>query len=118
MHVGEWNDGHQPSELAHPPLQQSQPRRCALASSGSGLLAELQGVLSRDKFAAQLIKRGLTVKTVFGGYVALVHCVSPLTTPRVIERDPDDKLNNRPRKVLGFKTPTEVLFSSLDRRTS
>lgn len=30
----------------------------------------------------------------------------------------EDKLNDRPRKVLGFKTPTEVFFRSFNRRTS
>lgn len=30
----------------------------------------------------------------------------------------EDKLNNRPRKVLGFKTPREVLLASLKRRAS
>lgn len=64
-------------------------KRVELASS-TALLAELQGVLARDKFAVQLAKRGLSVERVFGGYAALVLCVSPLTIPRVIERDPDD----------------------------
>lgn len=30
----------------------------------------------------------------------------------------EDKLNNRPRKTLGFKTPSEVFFDSFKRRTS
>lgn len=30
----------------------------------------------------------------------------------------EDKLNNRPRKTLGFKTPREVFFASFKRRTS
>ena len=30
----------------------------------------------------------------------------------------EDKLNNRPRKTLGFKTPSEVFFASFKRRTS
>lgn len=30
----------------------------------------------------------------------------------------EDKLNHRPRKVLGFKTPAEVFLRSLERRTS
>jgi putative PIN family toxin of toxin-antitoxin system len=78
-----WGRG--PGKLIDAAVQQ----RIELASS-TALLAELQGVLLREKFAAQLVKRGLTVERVFGGYVALVTCVSPLTTPRVIERDPDD----------------------------
>jgi IS30 family transposase len=34
--------------------------------------------------------------------------------PQIIE----DKLNNRPRKTLGFKTPSEVFFASFKRRAS
>lgn len=63
--------------------------RVELASSAA-LLAELHGVLARPKFAAQFAKRGLTVADVFDGYAALVVSVSPLSVPRVIERDPDD----------------------------
>jgi IS30 family transposase len=33
---------------------------------------------------------------------------------RIIE----DKLNNRPRKTLGFKTPSEVFFASFEHRAS
>ena len=36
------------------------------------LLAELQGVLSREKFTSQLARRGFTVSDVFDGYAALV----------------------------------------------
>ena len=58
--------------------------RIELASS-MALLAELHGVMLRDKFAKQLAKRALTVDDVFGGYAALVVIV----TPAVI-RDPAD----------------------------
>ena len=77
--------GGAPGQLIEAAIQQ----RIELASS-TALLAELQGVLSREKFAAQLAKRGLTVNGIFGGYLALVTSVSPLSTPRVVERDPDD----------------------------
>ncbi len=30
----------------------------------------------------------------------------------------EDKLNNRPRQILGFKTPREVFFASFKRHTS
>ncbi len=30
----------------------------------------------------------------------------------------EDKINDRPRKTLGFKTPSEVFFASFNRRTS
>ena len=77
--------GGEPGRLIDAAVQQ----RVELASS-TALLAELQGVLSRPKFAAQLTKRGLTVSDVFDGYAALIVNVSPLATPRVVERDPDD----------------------------
>ncbi len=64
-------------------------QRIELASS-TALLAELQGVLSRTKFTAQLGKRRLRVSDLFDGYASLVLCVNPVTTPRVVERDPDD----------------------------
>ncbi|MFT3792942.1 MAG: putative toxin-antitoxin system toxin component, PIN family [Rudaea sp.] len=63
--------------------------RVELASS-TALLAELQGVLTRSKFARQFARRGLSAAEVFDGYAALVVNVSPLTVPRVVERDPDD----------------------------
>lgn len=47
-------------------------------------------MLSRTKFTAQLAKRGLTVSDVFDGYAAIVLCVTPLSTPRVVLVDPDD----------------------------
>ena len=58
--------------------------------SSTPLLAELQGVLSRAKFAAQLAKRGLNVGDVFDGYAALVMIVIPSATERIIVRDPAD----------------------------
>jgi putative PIN family toxin of toxin-antitoxin system len=45
-------------------------------ASSSALLAELQGVLSREKFAKQLGKRGITVADVFDGYAATVNIVT------------------------------------------
>ena len=30
----------------------------------------------------------------------------------------EDKLNNRPRKILGFKTPSEIFFAAFNRRAS
>jgi putative PIN family toxin of toxin-antitoxin system len=70
-------------------IEAAEQQRVELASS-TALLAELQGVLSRSKFAGQLAKRGLTVANLFDGYAALVVCVHPSSTPRVVERDPDD----------------------------
>ncbi|MFM9852522.1 MAG: putative toxin-antitoxin system toxin component, PIN family [Sphingomonadaceae bacterium] len=54
------------------------------------LLAELEGVLARDKFSAQLAKRGLSVADVFDGYVALVETVAPAQIAPTITRDPAD----------------------------
>jgi len=63
--------------------------RIELASSAA-LLAELQGVLSREKFAKQLAKRGLTIGDVFDGYAALVLIVVPAVIAPIITRDPAD----------------------------
>jgi putative PIN family toxin of toxin-antitoxin system len=63
--------------------------RIELASSAA-LLAELQGVLSREKFAKQLAKRGLTIGDVFDGYAALVLIVAPAVIAPTITRDPAD----------------------------
>lgn len=59
-------------------------------ASSAALLAELQGVLSREKFARQLAKSGLTVADVFDGYAALVSIVTPATIAPTITRDPAD----------------------------
>jgi putative PIN family toxin of toxin-antitoxin system len=63
--------------------------RIELASS-TALLAELQGVLSREKFARQLAKRRLTISDVFDGYAALVLIVAPALIAPTIRRDPAD----------------------------
>lgn len=63
--------------------------RVELASS-TALLAELQGVLMRPKFARQLIQRSLSVADLFDGYAALVVHVTPAALPRPVCRDPDD----------------------------
>ena len=58
--------------------------------SSAALLAELQGVLSREKFARQFAKRGLTVADVFDGYAALAPIVTPAVIAPTITRDPAD----------------------------
>lgn len=63
--------------------------RAELASSAP-LLGELQGVLSRKKFASQLAKRGVCVADVFDGYAALVTLFVPTAIPPTITRDPAD----------------------------
>ena len=54
------------------------------------LLAELQGVLTRAKFAQQLARRALTVSAIFDGYAALVTMTVPATITPTIARDPAD----------------------------
>ena len=47
-------------------------------------------MLSREKFAKQLARRGLTVADVFDGYAALVTIVTPAVIAPTITRDPAD----------------------------
>ena len=70
-------------------IDAAEDRRIELASSAA-LLAELQGVLSREKFTRQLAKRGLTVGDVFDGYAALVLVVTPAIIALTILLDPAD----------------------------
>ena len=59
-------------------------------ASSAALLAELQGVLARAKFARQLAKRGLAVRDVFDGYAALVIIAAPTRVSPTVLRDPSD----------------------------
>jgi predicted nucleic acid-binding protein len=59
-------------------------------SSGAPLLAELPGVLGREKFAKHLQVRGLTATRIFEGYAALTTVVVPAIIPPAIIEDPDD----------------------------
>ncbi len=59
-------------------------------ASSAALLAELQGVLSREKFATQLAKRGITVADVFDGYAAMVTLVAAAAIAPTITLDPAD----------------------------
>ena len=54
------------------------------------LLAELHGVLTREKFSKQLRARGLNAIEVFEGYAALAIIVSPAIIRPVIANDPSD----------------------------
>jgi putative PIN family toxin of toxin-antitoxin system len=58
--------------------------------SSTPLLAELQGVLNRPKFAQQLAQRGITVSDVFDGYAAIVQLVVPAPIVPTIVHDPAD----------------------------
>jgi putative PIN family toxin of toxin-antitoxin system len=54
------------------------------------LLAELHGVLGREKFAEHLEVRGLSATQIFEGYAALTTVVVPLIIPPAVIDDPDD----------------------------
>jgi putative toxin-antitoxin system toxin component, PIN family len=54
------------------------------------LLAELQGVLNREKFAHQIKVRGFTVTDFFYGYIALASLITPADISPTIVRDPAD----------------------------
>ncbi len=54
-------------------------------------------MLSREKFARQLAKRGITVADVFDGYAAMVNIVMPAT----IARSRQQFLAEMLRNVLG-----------------
>ena len=54
------------------------------------LLAELRGVLTREKFANQLKKRGLNAIEVFDGYAALTNIAVPAIIHPAIVNDPSD----------------------------
>ncbi len=74
---------------ARAPDRRAEAGQVELASSAA-LLAELQGVLSREKFAKQLTKRGITVADVFDGYAAMATLVAPAVIAPSIARDPAD----------------------------
>jgi putative PIN family toxin of toxin-antitoxin system len=59
-------------------------------ASSAALLAELQGVLAREKFSRQLARRGVAVGDVFDGYAAMVTLVLPAAITPTITRDPAD----------------------------
>lgn len=54
------------------------------------LLAELQDVLSRPKFAGRLAQAGVTVTELLVGYAALAVVVAPAAIEPVVVDDPDD----------------------------
>lgn len=58
--------------------------------TSAALLAELRGVLAREKFAKQLETRGLNAIEVFDGYAALTAIVVPAIIQPTIVNDPSD----------------------------
>ncbi len=65
--------------------------RISLISSVA-LIAELQGVMTRPKFASALQARNLAVESLVDGYAALVEIVRPARIPPTILRDSDDDI--------------------------
>lgn len=63
-------------------------RRLALFTSAA-LIAELEEVLVRDKFAERIVRIGMTVPDLLAGYRALAQFVRPAAIAP-ISRDPDD----------------------------
>jgi putative PIN family toxin of toxin-antitoxin system len=70
-------------------LDAARERRISLATT-IPLLAELRGVLARNKFVRELTDRALTLDDLFDGYTALADCLEPATIPPTVLRDPDD----------------------------
>ena len=52
-------------------------------------MAELEDVLSRDKFSARIVRVGSSVAQILAGYRALVTIVRPAAIEPTV-RDPDD----------------------------
>jgi putative PIN family toxin of toxin-antitoxin system len=76
--------GGAPAEI----LIAARQRRLALFTSAV-LIAELEEVLVRDKFAERISRIGMTVPDLLAGYRALAQFVRP-TAIAPISRDPDD----------------------------
>jgi uncharacterized protein len=58
--------------------------------SSAVLLAELQNVLSRDKFSSRLHQAGLSPESFILQLHRIAYVVNPVIVPQVIQRDPDD----------------------------
>jgi putative PIN family toxin of toxin-antitoxin system len=56
----------------------------------AALLAELQDVLARPKFAERLKRAGVTAHELVVGYAALATVVQPASIEPVVAEDPDD----------------------------
>jgi len=65
-------------------------RKSLTLFSSAPLLAELRGVLSRQKFARQLEARNLVAEEIADGYAALVTIVTPALIRPTIFSDPSD----------------------------
>jgi putative PIN family toxin of toxin-antitoxin system len=70
-------------------IDAAQTKSITLCTSVS-LLAELHGVLAREKFVGQLQARALNVSEVFDGYAALAMIVAPADIASIVINDPTD----------------------------
>jgi putative PIN family toxin of toxin-antitoxin system len=71
-------------------LAAARAERITLFSSAA-LIAELEDVLGREKFAARIARVGSSVPALLAGYRALTTLVRPATLAApVVTRDPDD----------------------------
>jgi putative PIN family toxin of toxin-antitoxin system len=57
--------------------------------TSAALIAELEDVLAREKFAQRVAQVGSSVAQLVGDYLALAHLVLPTSHPSIV-RDPDD----------------------------
>lgn len=64
-------------------------RKVAIITSPA-LLAELAEVLTRDKFAARILRAELSAKSLLEDYAAITHVIEPAALPTPVSRDPDD----------------------------
>jgi putative PIN family toxin of toxin-antitoxin system len=58
--------------------------------TSAALIAELEDVLSRAKFAKRIADAGSSVDELLGDYLALAQLVRPAAHPPAVTRDPDD----------------------------
>ena len=61
--------------------------------SSTALLAELLGVITREKFSQPLVARGVQAQTLFQGYAALVQrAAPPRISPKILLDPADDEV--------------------------
>ena len=70
-------------------IEAAQARQIVLVAT-IPLLAELRGVLQREKFKRQLEARGVEVEDLLDGYIELVEVVPPAELSVTVARDPTD----------------------------
>ncbi|MHB1539927.1 MAG: putative toxin-antitoxin system toxin component, PIN family [Steroidobacteraceae bacterium] len=70
-------------------LESTRAERITLFSSAA-LIAELEDVLGRQKFAARIARVGSSAPELLAGYLALTTLVRAATLAAPVSRDPDD----------------------------